>query len=60
VIATLAAQYILLDSSPRRLFSAARAASANPFSIFGYTFRGDRNISTWCWHIYGELLLVTN
>ena len=38
VIATLAAQYILLD-----LFSGGTVpASANPFSIFGYTFRGDR------------------
>jgi branched-chain amino acid transport system permease protein len=44
VIATLAAQYILLDFFSRAdWFSGGTVpASANPFSIFGYTFRGDR------------------
>src|SRR6478609_2130621 len=43
VIATLAAQYILLDFFSRAdWFSGGSVpASANPFSIFGYTFRGD-------------------
>src|SRR5712675_1817339 len=44
VIATLAAQYILIDFFSRAdWFSGGTVpASANPFSIFGYTFRGDR------------------
>src|SRR5258707_14622943 len=44
VIATLAAHYILLDFFSRAdWFSGGSVpASANPFSIFGYTFRGDR------------------
>jgi branched-chain amino acid transport system permease protein len=44
VIATLAAQYILLDFFSRAdWFSGGSVpASANPFSIFGYTLRGDR------------------
>src|SRR5215217_5728359 len=44
VIATLAAQYILLDFFSRAdWFSGGSVpASANPFSICGYTFRGDR------------------
>lgn len=44
VIATLAAQYILLDFFSRAdWFSGGTVpASANPFSIFGYTLRGDR------------------
>src|ERR1700680_4296233 len=44
VIATLAAQYILLDFFSRaEWFSGGSVpASANPFSILGYTFRGDR------------------
>src|SRR5579872_6366766 len=43
-IATLAAQYILLDFFSRAdWFSGGSVpASAYPFSIFGYTFRGDR------------------
>src|SRR3569833_3458305 len=43
VIAPLAAQYILLDFFSRaEWFSGGSVpASANPFSIFGYTFRGD-------------------
>src|SRR5947208_14971120 len=44
VIATLAAQYILIDFFSRAdWFSGGTVpASANPFSIFGYTFRRDR------------------
>src|SRR5947209_5826557 len=44
VIATLAAQYILLDFFSRaEWFSGGSVpASATPFSLFGYTFRGDR------------------
>src|SRR5438445_10998678 len=44
VIATLAAQYILIDFFSRAdWFSGGTVpASANPFSIFGYTFRGDQ------------------
>src|SRR6186997_2724647 len=44
VIATLAAQYILLDFFSRAdWFSGGSVpASAKPFSVFGYTFRGDR------------------
>src|SRR4030081_804240 len=44
VIAPLAAQYILLDFFSRAdWFSGGSApASANPFSIFGYMFRGDK------------------
>src|SRR3954467_12682703 len=44
VIATLAAQYILLDFFSRADWFSGGAvpASAAPFSIFGYTFRGDR------------------
>lgn len=44
VIATLAAQYILLDFFSRaEWFSGGSVpASANPFSIFGYTLRGDK------------------
>src|ERR1700730_7918463 len=44
VIATLAAQYILLDFFSRaEWFSGVSAPpSANPVSIFGYAFRGDR------------------
>src|SRR6202012_5238283 len=44
VIATLAAQYTLLDFFSRaEWFSGGSVpASANPFSIFGYAFRGDK------------------
>src|SRR6201997_77184 len=44
VIATIAPQSILLDFFSRaEWFSGGSVpASANPFSIFGYTFRGDR------------------
>jgi branched-chain amino acid transport system permease protein len=43
-IATLAAQYILLDFFNRAEWFTGGSvpASANPFSIFGKTFRGDR------------------
>jgi len=57
VIATLAAQYILLDFFSRAdWFSGGSVpASANPFSIFGYTFAATSNISTWCWLSRGQL-----
>jgi branched-chain amino acid transport system permease protein len=44
VIATLAAQYILIDFFSRaEWFSGGSVpASANPFSLFGYTLRGDK------------------
>jgi len=63
IIATLAAQYILLDFFSRAdWFSGGSVpASANPFSIFGYTFRGDRQ---YFYVVLGYLLvsylLVTN
>lgn len=46
VIATLAAQYILLDFFSRaEWFSGGSVpASAAPFSIFGYTLRGDQAV----------------
>src|ERR1700730_15751381 len=58
VIATLAAQYILLDFFSRAdWFSGGSVpASANPFSIFGYTFRGDRQY----FYVVLAYLLVTN
>src|SRR6201981_746049 len=44
VIATLAAQYILLDFFSRAEWFTGGSvpASANPFSIFGYVLRGDK------------------
>ena len=44
VIATLAAQYILLDFFSRAEWftGGASPAMANPFSLFGYVLRGDR------------------
>src|SRR5579871_3130120 len=44
VIATLAAQYILLDFFSRAEWFTGGSvpASAEPFSLFGYTLRGDR------------------
>src|ERR1700729_1621039 len=44
VIATLAAQYILLDFFSRAEWFTGGSvpASANPFSIFGYAFSGDK------------------
>jgi branched-chain amino acid transport system permease protein len=44
VIATLAAQYILVDFFSRAEWFTGGSvpASANPFSLFGYMFRGDK------------------
>jgi branched-chain amino acid transport system permease protein len=63
VIATLAAQYILLDFFSRaEWFSGGSVpASANPFSIFGYTFRGDRQyFYVVLAYVVVSYLLVTN
>ena len=63
VIATLAAQYILLDFFSRAdWFSGGSVpASANPFSIFGYTFRGDRQyFYVVLAYLVVSFLLVTN
>src|SRR3954465_11580406 len=63
VIATLAAQYILLDFFSRaEWFSGGSVpASANPFSIFGYTFRGDRQyFYVVLAYLLVSYLLVTN
>ena len=63
VIATLAAQYILLDFFSRAdWFSGGSVpASAKPFSIFGYTFRGDRQyFYVVLAYIVVSYLLVTN
>src|SRR5467141_3907833 len=63
VIATLAAQYILLDFFSRAdWFSGGSVpASANPFSIFGYTFRGDRQyFYVVLAYVVVSFLLVTN
>src|SRR6202045_1974870 len=63
VIATLAAQYILLDFFSRAdWFSGGSVpASANPFSIFGYTFRGDRQyFYVVLAYVVVSYLLVTN
>ncbi|MGB6953845.1 MAG: branched-chain amino acid ABC transporter permease, partial [Bradyrhizobium sp.] len=63
VIATLAAQYILLDFFSRAdWFSGGSVpASANPFSIFGYMFRGDRQyFYVVLAYLVVSLLLVTN
>src|SRR3954470_8186282 len=63
VIATLAAQYILLDFFSRAdWFSGGSVpASANPFSIFGYTFRGDRQyFYVVLAYLVASYLLVTN
>jgi branched-chain amino acid transport system permease protein len=63
VIATLAAQYILLDFFSRaEWFSGGSVpASANPFSIFGYTFRGDRQyFYVVLAYLVVSYLLVTN
>jgi branched-chain amino acid transport system permease protein len=63
VIATLAAQYILLDFFSRaEWFSGGSVpASANPFSIFGYTLRGDRQYSyVVLAYVLACYLLVTN
>jgi branched-chain amino acid transport system permease protein len=63
VIATLAAQYILLDFFSRaEWFSGGSVpASANPFSIFGYTLRGDRQyFYVVLAYVVVSYLLVTN
>ena len=63
VIATLAAQYILLDFFSRAdWFSGGSVpASANPFSIFGYTFRGDKQyFYVVLAYLVVSCLLVTN
>src|SRR5450755_3086569 len=63
VIATLAAQYILLDFFSRAdWFSGGSVpASASPFSIFGYAFRGDRQyFYVVLAYVVASYLLVTN
>src|SRR5258708_38440175 len=63
VIATLAAQYILLDFFSRaEWFSGGSVpASAKPFSIFGYTFRGDKQyFYVVLAYLVVSFLLVTN
>jgi len=63
VIATLAAQYILLDFFSRAdWFSGGSVpASANPFSIFGYACRGDRQyFYVVLAYLVVSFLLVTN
>jgi len=63
VIATLAAQYILIDFFSRAdWFSGGTVpASANPFSIFGYTFRGDKQyFYVVLTYVVVSYLLVTN
>src|ERR1700755_111523 len=63
VIATLAAQYILLDFFSRaEWFSGGSVpASAKPFSIFGYTLRGDRQyFYVVLAYLVVSCLLVTN
>jgi branched-chain amino acid transport system permease protein len=63
VIATLAAQYILIDFFSRaEWFSGGSVpASANPFSIFGYVFRGDRQyFYVVLAYLVVSYLLVTN
>ena len=63
VIATLAAQYILLDFFSRaEWFSGGSVpASANPFSIFGYVLRGDRQyFYVVLAYLVISFLLVTN
>jgi branched-chain amino acid transport system permease protein len=63
VIATLAAQYILLDFFSRaEWFSGGSVpASANPFSIFGYAFRGDKQyFYVVLAYLVISFLLVTN
>jgi len=63
VIATLAAQYILLDFFSRAdWFSGGSVpASASPFSIFGYTLRGDRQyFYVVLAYVLASYLLVTN
>ena len=63
VIATLAAQYILLDFFSRaEWFSGGSVpASAEPFSIFGYALRGDRQyFYVVLAYVSSSYILVTN
>jgi branched-chain amino acid transport system permease protein len=63
VIATLAAQYILLDFFSRaEWFSGGSVpASANPFSIFGHTLQGDRQyFYVVLAYVLASYILVTN
>jgi branched-chain amino acid transport system permease protein len=63
VIATLAAQYILLDFFNRAEWFTGGSvpASANPFSMFGYTLRGDRQyFYVVLVYVLLSYLLVTN
>src|SRR5919204_887862 len=63
VIATLAAQYILLDFFSRaEWFSGGSVpASANPFSVLGYTLRGDRQyFYVVLAYVLASYILVTN
>ncbi|MGY2937381.1 ABC-type branched-subunit amino acid transport system permease subunit [Bradyrhizobium sp. GM6.1] len=63
VIATLAAQYILLDFFSRAEWFTGGSvpASASPFSIFGYTLRGDRQyFYVVLAYVLASYILVTN
>lgn len=63
VIATLAAQYILLDFFSRAEWftGGSTPAMANPFSIFGYVLRGDRQyFYVVLAYVVVSYLLVTN
>ncbi|MGY3468765.1 ABC-type branched-subunit amino acid transport system permease subunit [Bradyrhizobium sp. LM6.11] len=63
VIATLAAQYILLDFFSRAEWFTGGSvpASANPFSLFGYTLRGDRQyFYVVLAYVIASYVLVTN
>src|SRR5881409_269492 len=62
-IATLAAQYILLDFFARAEWFTGGSvpASAKPFSIFGYTLRGDRQyFYVVLAYVIASYVLVTN
>jgi branched-chain amino acid transport system permease protein len=62
-IATLAAQYILLDFFSRAEWFTGGSvpAIAEPFSIFGYVVRGDRNyFYVVLVYMVGSFILVTN
>jgi branched-chain amino acid transport system permease protein len=63
VIATLAAQYILIDFFSRAEWFTGGSvpASASPFSIFGYVFRGDRQyFYVVLAYLVASYVLVTN
>jgi len=63
VIATLAAQYILIDFFSRAEWFTGGSvpASANPFSIFGYVLRGDRQyFYVVLAYVLASYILVTN